>query len=267
MSTSIAASQANDQPDEYAGYSWAASNDSCSSMTRTLTYLERMFVILNRDLYGQNCPFIGATIRLERGEYSPRTTPLNSGNLQARAIEAFCQTRWRYPTVAARLVNGTEAVYTVDSEAQIMAWARRTVTMCSQEGGWFALRERLSRDTSIPSVDGDYCLIYLIVRPDEISKPDVSTFDILMHTHHVFTDGSGFRSILNEFLTRLAQPLTSEDISWGQEIERLLPASPLLEKDEQVEAAKEVDKMPVRGERLKGWSKVSLMRWTVGSLW
>jgi hypothetical protein len=89
----------------------------------------------------------------------------------------------------------------------------------------------------MPSKDGDYCLIYLIVPPDQALRPEVLSFDVLMHIHHVFTDGSGIRSILNEFLARLAGPLASEEIFWGDEVERLLPASLLLAKDDEKEVA------------------------------
>lgn len=94
------------------------------------------------------------------------------------------------------------------------------------------------------------------MRPDEAAKGNLTTFDVLMHTHHVFTDGSGIRTILNEFLTRLAQPLPHNDISWGKETERLLPASILLVKDEEPEAEVTSSTPPVR---LKGFSKASIL--------
>lgn len=250
------------QPEEYAGYVWDANWDNDAPvMVRQLTNLERMFVILNRDLYGQNCPFLGATISIEHhgDDVSSKPLFLTPATLRTRAIEAFCQTRWVYPTVAARLARDSEAIYPVESEAQVKAWAERTVFMVEDDGGWITLRERLSRESPIPSIDGDYCLIYLIVSPAETAKSGILTFDILIHTHHVFTDGAGIRSILNEFLTRLAEPLESTEMQWGQEVGRLLPASPLLEKDEEAEAAPQtgqVNGASVSADRLKGWTKV-----------
>jgi hypothetical protein len=95
------------------------------------------------------------------------------------------------------------------------------------------------------------------VPPDEAAKAKLTTFDVLMHTHHVFTDGSGIRSILNEFLTRLAQPLPSKEITWGREIDHLLPPSILLAKKEEQEVGAAPSTSPVSGVRLKGFSKVS----------
>jgi hypothetical protein len=225
-------------------------------MSRQLTNFERMFVIFNQALHGQNCPFFGATISVQRPDRSIESPSFNLPWLQERAVEAFCQTRWKYPTVAARVIDGDKALYNIESEVEVKAWAERTVSTIAQDGGWIALRESLSRNSPIPTKDGDYCLFYLIVRPDEAESPKLMTFDVLMHTHHVFTDGSGVRTIFNEFLTRLADPLAPGEIVWGQEVDRLLPASILLEKEE-TETAHGMITPPVAGEKLKGYFKVS----------
>lgn len=60
----------------------------------------------------------------------------------------------------------------------------------------------------------------------------MSEFDILLHTHHSFFDGAGIRSVFNEFVSRLAAPTISRSWTWGEEVERLHPASPLLLKPE-----------------------------------
>lgn len=235
--------------EQQAGYQWTKSKSDALSMSRDLTNLERMFVIFNKDLYGQNCPFIGASISLKR-EGLPEGAPgFSVSRLRKRAIEAFCQTRWRYPTVAARVVDETKAVYKIESEDETKRWAERTVRMVSQEGGWASVRERLSRDAPIPSPDGDYCLMYIITRPNEAEKKEITTFDVLMHTHHVFTDGAGIRSILNEFLERLASPLATEEVTWGKEVDRLFPPSCMLVKEEELESADAAN----RGSRLKGF--------------
>ena len=218
-----------------------------------------MFVIFNQELYGQNCPFFGATISvqpLDREDYG-----FDSWQLHKRAVEAFIQTRWKYPTVAARVVDGDKASYSLDSEEEVKKWADRTVNTVSQEGGWVALRERLSREEAIPTKDGDYCLFYLVVRPEEAAKPELTTFDVLMHTHHVFTDGSGIQSIFNEFLSRLANPLEQDEMVWGQEIDRLLPPSILLEKEAEPEPENKEGKLQDNGVRLKGFTKVSSIKY------
>lgn len=49
-------------------YSWVESKDGSQSMTRDFTNLERMFVILNQTLYGQNCPLMGESVSLQGRE-------------------------------------------------------------------------------------------------------------------------------------------------------------------------------------------------------
>lgn len=237
-------------------YSWVQSNDSSRTMSREFANLERMFVMFNRDMYGQNCPFMGASISLQSREYSSNLKPFNISQLHTRAIRAFCQTRWKYPTVAARVLDGDKASYIVEFGGGVEKWADRTVFTICQDGGWLALRERLSRESSLPTADGDCCLFYLIVRPDETVKPELQTFDVLMQTHHAFNDGSGIRVILNEFLQRLADPLPDGEIVWGEETQRLLPAAVLLEKIEELEIGDSTTIPPVPEERLRGFHKV-----------
>jgi hypothetical protein len=135
---------------------------SGATFSRQLTNLERMFVIFNRDLYGQNCHFFGATISVQARESPLESPSFDLSQLQQRAIDAFCQTRWKYPTVAAR-VDGDRAVYNVETETEVKSWARRTVSTISLAGGWLALRERVSRDSPIPTINGDYCTMYIVV--------------------------------------------------------------------------------------------------------
>jgi hypothetical protein len=240
--------QARLKNEDEAKYLWTSSADG-STMSRALTHFERMFVIFNQDLYGQNCPFIGATLTLKSTCAAPSSFDLTA--LQKRVANAFIQTRWTYPSVAASVEDGENAVYDIENEDGINTWAKRTVKVIEAEGGWLALRENLSRTTPIPSEDGDYCLLYIIVNLAEAQRGSVTSFDVLMHTHHVFTDGAGIRSILNELLERLAAPLADEEMIWGKETERLLPPSLLLEKDDEPELpAGESQKV-----RLKGFAK------------
>jgi hypothetical protein len=75
----------------------------------------------------------------------------------------------------------------------------------------------------MPTKNGDYCAAYLLVRPDVAALPEITTFDVLLHIHHTFTDGSGIRSVLNEFLVRLADPLPPEDIVWAKKLRDCFP--------------------------------------------
>lgn len=168
-----------------ARFIWAPRSNDPFSLTRDLTNIERMFVVLNRDLYSQNCPFIGASISIQNDGSSVKSSVLDVVDLRKRAVDAFCQTRWKYPTVAAGVSEEGRAVYTVDDEATVRNWAERCVRVVVDDGGWLALRERVSRDTPIPSSFGDYCIVYLIVKPGEGAGGNITSFDILMHMHHV----------------------------------------------------------------------------------
>lgn len=191
-------------------YSWAKSEDSPHSIKRDFTNLERMFVVLNEKLYGQNTPFMGACISVRHRPSTSEQTPFNVSLLHSRALKAFCQTRWKYPTVAARIVDNQRVGYSIEHRENVEKWANRTVLTVCQEGGWLSLRERLSRETSLPTTDNDCCLFYIIVSPEEARKPELENFDVLMQVHHALIDGSGIRAVLNEFLERMADPLPDE---------------------------------------------------------
>jgi hypothetical protein len=213
-----------------------------------------MFEIFNRDLYGQNCPFMGATISVQTQESQSACPSFSLPKLRDRAIEAFCQTRFKYPTIAAR-IDGDKAVYKVEDKDEVRSWARRVVSTVSLQGGWEKMRERVSREVPLPTIDGDYCTIYIILKPNETARRQLTTFDILLHTHHAFTDGAGIRSILDEFLSRLTQPLQQDKVLWGQETDRLLPPAILLAKAEGPEAG--LSPAAGSGVRLKGFTKAS----------
>lgn len=204
-------------------------------MERELSYPERMYSILNRELHGQHCGFIGATIQVQSSTSGAPSRLLNASELHARMIEAFKQTRWRYPTLAAYVVDDKKAIYKEESKDGIQHWAERTVSTVIREGGWLGLRQHLSRTFPLPTGAGDFHLAYVVISPDEALKSGVSNFDVVMHTSHVFVDGSGIKCIFNEFLSRLASPMGIEKIIWGQEVGRLFPPSVVLMKEEQEE--------------------------------
>jgi hypothetical protein len=70
----------------------------------------------------------------------------------------------------------------------------------------------------MPTKDGDCCVAYVLARPDLVALPELTSFDVLFHMHHIFSDSSSIRSILNEFLARLADLLASEDLVWVKKL-------------------------------------------------
>ena len=239
-------------------YIWRDSQDENGSMTRKLANLEKLFAIFNKNMYGQNCPLMGASMSIQHsGKGSESGAPLNMSRLYFRALTAFAQTRWKYPTVAATMPDLETVSYRIESSKGVEKWTNRTVFLICRDGGWQALRERLSRTSAIPSESGDCCVFYLIVSPEQTLKTEIEEFDILMHTHHTLVDGSGIRVILNEFLERLANPMESETIVWGEETARLFPAAVALERPASSpsnDAAQTTQAVPE--ERLKAFSKV-----------
>ncbi|CZR58396.1 uncharacterized protein PAC_08288 [Phialocephala subalpina] len=225
-------------------------------MERQLSYPERMYSILNRELHGQHCGFIGATIHVQSSISGAPARHLNASELHARAIEAFKQTRWRYPTLAAYVVDDKKAIYKDESENGIQHWAERTVSTVIREGGWLGLRQHLSRTFPLPTGAGDFHLTYVVISPDEAVQSGVSNFDVVMHTSHIFVDGTGIKCIFNEFLSRLASPISAEDIVWGQEVARLFPPSVVLMKEEVLEQPKPASNAPFPTlSTLAGFSK------------
>ncbi|KUJ07392.1 uncharacterized protein LY89DRAFT_743015 [Mollisia scopiformis] len=210
-------------------YSW---RETSTGMERLLSYPERMYSILNRELHGQHCGFIGATIQIQSNASGAAARFLATSQLHARAIEAFKQTRWRFPSLAATVADDKRAIYKHDSIDGINHWAERTVSLVIREGGWLGLRQHLSRTSPLPNGAGDFHLAYIVVSPDEAVQSAVSNFDVVLHTSHVFVDGTGVKCIFNEFLDRLASPMGKGEIIWGQEIFRLLPPSVVLMKEE-----------------------------------
>ena len=175
--------------DDRSDFIWKAQPNSSQLFMRHLTNIERMFVALNRDLYGQNCPFIGASLSIKNTNLSNQPRIFDLAELRKGAVEAFCQTRWRYPTVAARVDEDSKAVYSIDGDHEVKTWAERSVKTIVTDGGWLALREKLSRDAPMPSSTGDYCVVYLIVNAQDTAASNLRGFDILMHMHHVSSPG------------------------------------------------------------------------------
>ncbi len=216
-------------------YSWTSSDNEPWLFTRHLTDLECMFVILNEKLYGQNCPFMGLSISFRKDENSGGSVPFKLQHLQTGATKAFCQTRWKYPTIAARLLDGNRASYNVESQSEVTSWANRALSIVYHDEGWQSFMERQCRESSLPSPEGDVCALYLILPPERARGSELQSFDILIRMHHAFADGSGIRAILNEFLNRLTDPLSDEELKWGEEVSRLLPGASILGRVEESE--------------------------------
>lgn len=222
-------------------------------MTRHLTDLECMFVILNEKLYGQNCPFMGASFSIRSHAKSASSSSLNSSQLRARATKALAQTRWKYPTIAAQIQEGNKASYRIESWEEVDTWASRALSLVHQGRGWYALMERLTRESSLPSPDFDICRFYLIVPHAESASSELQNFDILIRMHHAFVDGSGVRAILNEFLLRLAVPLFDDEVKWGEETPKLMPGASILGT---VEESEGVDFNVKREDGMTDFNKV-----------
>lgn len=206
--------------------------------TRPLTGMERMYALIERSMPGHNQPFLGAHISLSPSVPSSSVEPhLPFKHLATRAREAWVQTRFLYPMVACKLQLedrglGTQTMYyQVEDRDCVGRWANRTFKAVVAEGGWMALREKLSVEFDLPSeVDGhgDCCFFYVIVDPTQCSSEDdnIHSFDILLHIHHALTDGPGLKSVLHALLSRVSSStVQNEDFRWGDEALRgLMPA-------------------------------------------
>lgn len=140
--------------------------------------------------------------------------------------------------VACKVIGAKDIVYNIENAEGVEEWSKRTVRVVREGGGWLPLREKLSREAQMPSADGDCCAVYVMYSPDQ-ETADLRTADVLIHFHHALVDGSGIRTILNEFLTQLADPDKVRPI-WGAEISRLYAASIDLTTEEEKLAVPEV---------------------------
>lgn len=121
--------------------------------------------------------------------------------------------------------------YTIPKEDEVKEWAERTVSLVVAKGGYEKLMERMSREHVIPTQEGDCWVIYVVV--GEEGDAETEGFDILMRLHHTLADGYTDRNIFDELMARLADPLPHNTISWGKEVERLMPGLLDLAKDEE----------------------------------
>ena len=251
----MASAETRDDVSRREQHSW---RETGTGMERLLSYPERMYSILNKKLHGQHCGFIGATIQVRSRPSGASSRFMSASQLHARAIEAFKQTRFRYPTLAANVVEDKKTIYKHESTAAIHHWAERTVSMVVRDEGWLALRQHLSRTSPLPNGAGDSHLLYLVISPSEALQSGISEFDVVLHTSHVFVDGTGVKCIFNEFLARLASPMAAEEIQWGQETSRLFPPSVVLMKpEEQDQTPKASSNTPFPTlSTLTGFSKV-----------
>jgi hypothetical protein len=250
----MASKETQDNVSRREQHSW---RETGTGMERLLSYPERMYSILNKKLHGQHCGFIGATIQIKSRTSETPTRLMNVPQLHARAIEAFKQTRFRYPTIATNVVEDKKTTYKHESTAAIHHWAERTISMVIRDGGWLALRQHLSRTSPLPNGAGDSHLLYLVISPSEALQSGISEFDVVLHTSHVFVDGTGVKCIFNEFLARLASPMAADEIFWGQETSRLFPPSVVLMKPEEDQTPKATSNTPFPTlSTLTGFSKV-----------
>ncbi|KAH8660281.1 hypothetical protein BX600DRAFT_438496 [Xylariales sp. PMI_506] len=209
-------------------YPWEQAEGSAVSFSRPLTGTERLFVVLNDRLCGQNCPSIGATVSVRNPE-RPQAPTLEEFDLLGRSRLAAQMTRWRYPTVACRVADGKKMTYSAQSAEDLQAWARDAVNLVQLDGpDLSSLRERLSKEIAMPSNEGNCCFFYVAYDVEAVAQHGLTTFHVVIYIHHALTDAAGMRSILNEFLTHLADDAifdTAPSIAWGGEVSRLHPSA------------------------------------------
>ncbi|KAJ8514920.1 hypothetical protein ONZ45_g7610 [Pleurotus djamor] len=200
-------------------YLWHTTSDG--SVVRPLAGGELVQDTLNRFVKGEQTLFIGAHLELQ--------TPLSEARLTSAVRDAWIWLRYHIPTIATRIDprdDGTSAL--VYKPGDIDGWCKRTCKVVHQpQLSLEALRLELGR-AKVPSPEGDQTWVYLLVGPTAPSG-SVSSFGILIHTHHAPFDGNGLKITMNRFLTQLARTLGSSDIPtpslhWGNEVENLTPA-------------------------------------------
>ena len=198
---------------------WIKSAKSHETYTRALTTPEFILAMLNEHAQGHNCPYLGATISVKNAQLAP----LDAKSLKQRLEQAFVATRWKHPVIACQVKNSREVVYKVEDQRGVEQWVKRTVRSASTTGGWLSKHEDLSRETPLPTQDGDCAQLYLILGPEQ--RGEVTKFDLLLRAHHALVDGTGLRSILNDILSNLATPCQKSAFAWGEEELRLPPAA------------------------------------------
>ncbi|KAF7562613.1 hypothetical protein G7046_g1528 [Stylonectria norvegica] len=202
---------------------WTKSTTCPDEYSRSLATQEFMLSMLNEYALGHNSPYLGVTVSIEHPDNDHN--PLILQDLQARVTQAFIHARQTMPVVACQIRHSKQMVYKVEEAIDVAKWAARTVRAVESRGGWLDLHDKLSREVILPSEDGDCAFLYLIVKPEEAEKSQVTEFDLLLHMHHGLADGAGLRSIMNEVLVGLHLPRQDKSHSWGQEVEKLNPAA------------------------------------------
>ncbi|OAX40857.1 hypothetical protein K503DRAFT_855076 [Rhizopogon vinicolor AM-OR11-026] len=184
---------------------------------------EQIHDIWHRHFKGLHTIFFGLVVDLH--------DPVSITKLTPSAQECWCSLRFQFPTIASSIGGSDELptlTYTAETPQAIAHWAERTLLVHSPS---HIDLEQLRVDESqkkVPSPDGDYCWMHLV--PGELANDGtVSTFGLLLHTHHSLFDGSAVKIIINFFLTQLAKALSgsrsmSESVQWGNELENLPPA-------------------------------------------
>lgn len=249
------------------------STDTCGAVvySRPLTGMERMYALIERSMPGHNQPFLGAHISVSPSTQSSsesvytESTPSGSAPgitlsmLRALARNSWMRTRYQYPMVACQLQledrgPGTQTMsYKVENDESVRRWVDRTFMVVVAEGGWTALREKLSVEFDLPSDrDGDCCFFYIVVNPAQLASDldSVHSFDILLHIHHALTDGPGLKTVLHSILSSFSASFSSEahkELLWGEEAKRgLMPAQVDIATDDELAGVqKDVDEKAV----------------------
>ncbi|KAF4604298.1 hypothetical protein EYR38_004720 [Pleurotus pulmonarius] len=189
---------------------------------RTLVGGEVAQEAMNRYQKGLQSLFIGAYLEA-------KASHITRARLVQAARDTWLWTRFHIPTVAATIDPDDEGtpklIYKPTNESGAAEWADRTFIV-SYEPGLDIENLRLQLGTEkIPSEGGTQTWCHLVLDRDE-GDDSVTTFGLLIRTHHSPFDGLGLKILLNRYLNQVAQVLgsagaTNGSLSWGSEAANL----------------------------------------------
>lgn len=192
---------------------------------RTLVGGEVVQEAMNRYQKGLQTLFIGARMKAIAGQ-------ITKSQLIQAARTAWLWVRFHIPTIATTIDPDDEGtsklIYKPTNESGAAEWVDRTFIVSHQPRlDLEDLRLQLGKD-KIPCEDGTQTWCYLVLSRDE-SDDSVSTFGLLIRTHHSPFDGLGLKILLNHYLNHLAKSLGSAGVAnnsllWGSEAANLPPA-------------------------------------------
>ncbi|KAL1703683.1 hypothetical protein EV121DRAFT_280938 [Schizophyllum commune] len=144
----------------------------------------------------------------------------------ASARKAWLALRYQIPPLAATISKGPGTditmTYRVPTTEEANAWARETVNI--YEGAHGSLEEARFQVSSRPNPaegSGLGCFVHIV------SGASQREYGLVIVVNHSLFDGTGGKIVSGRFLNHLAEVLRADgrapDVSWGREIENLLP--------------------------------------------